>query len=579
MALDAAMLHLIAQELNSQLVGARVDKVTMPARDEVFFLLRLPQGHKRLLVSARPGGARIHLTEQNPENPAVPPAFCMLLRKYLGAGRITGFRTENSERLIFIDFDSLNEMGDRVKLTAAVELMGRYSNLVLINAEGRIIDALKRIDAEQSDRRQLLPGLVFTLPPPQNKLPFLQTSNAEILARLKQNAKPLSQALLETAAGLSPVLCREAAFRAGGDTDADRLTAGQTGRLNKALSEFRDAANSQNPFFSIVYNAEQPVEFSFVALTQYTGLGVRRFETAGELFDCYYAEKDRMERARVRSHDLARRVEQLIERTERKIAARLEEQRDTEKAAYLRLCGELITANIYGLSKGMTAAVLINYYTGEEMTVALEAALTPAENARKYFKEYTRRTTAAAKLEQLIQDGRDEQAYLRSVQYAISAAVTEEEFLQIREELYGAGFLRNFKRSGRKVSRRVADTVQYRTSGGFVVLAGKNNSANDRLTLKTAEKQDIWFHVKDLPGSHVVLFVNGAVPGIRDLTEAAIIAACHSTQLGGKMEVDYTAARYVRKPAGARPGMVVYDHHATAVVTPDRTLAGKLKEK
>lgn len=580
MALDAAMLYVTANELREQLSGARIDKIHMPARDEVLFLLRRPDGPLKLLASARSGSARVHITQEEFDNPAVPPSFCMLLRKHLASGRITGVRTVDGERILFIDFDALNEMGDRVRVTLSLELMGRYSNVVLVDGGGKVIDALKRISADQSDKRQLVPGIPFTMPPAQDKLPFLSSANEDVIARVQAVGKPLSAALLDCVAGIGPVLCREIAHRVGGDPDADRMSPADRTRLADCMDAVRDAANGKGTELNIVYDGDKPVEYSFTALTQYTGLKALRFETASVLFDRYYAQKDRAERMRTRSFDLSRQVHALAERAVRKQSARLQEQEDTHKADTQKLYGELINANLHALHKGMDRAELLNYYTGETVSVPLDVTKTPVQNAQKYYKAYKKLTTAAAMLEELLRSGAAEIEYLKSVQYEITQAVTEDDFLHIRKELKEAGYLRGFKYKENKNRKKSPGVLRYRTEDGDTVLVGRNNEQNDKLTLKTADRRDIWFHVKNAPGSHVVLVTEGKTPGDAALTRAAEIAALHSSQAQGqKVPVDYTMVKNVRKAPGQRAGMVVYDHYETAYVTPDADALGALLQK
>lgn len=579
MALDAAMLYVTAGELAGQLIGARVDKLYMPARDEVLFLLRRPEGPLKLLVSARSGSARVHLTNETFDNPAVPPSFCMLLRKYLSSGRITNLRNVDGERILFLDFDTLNEMGDRVPVTVSLELMGRYSNLVLVSADGKVIDALKRIDIEHSDKRQLMPGLPFTMPPAQEKLPFLSTGADAITARACVVGKPLSAALLDTVAGIGPVVCREIAHRVGGDPDADTLTGGQRQKLAQTVDAVKAAANGEGQVLSIVYDGDKPVEYSFIELTQYTGLAAVQFDTASELFDSYYAQKDRAERMRTRSFDLNRQVHNLYERAVRKQAARLQEREDTRRAQQKKLYGELINANLHTLRKGMDSARLLDYYTGETVTVPLDATKTPVQNAQKYYKDYKKLTTAANMLRQLLASGAAEIDYLASVQYEITQAQTEDDFFNIRKELKEAGYLRGFKYKENKARKRSSGVLRYRTPDGFAVLVGRNNENNDKLTFKTADKRDIWFHVKDAPGSHVILVTDGRAPGDEDMTTAAALAALHSSQATGQnIAVNYTPVKNIRKAPGNRAGTVLYDHYETAFVTPDAVTLERLRQ-
>jgi len=581
MSLDAAMLYYTARELRSRLVGAHVDKIYMPSRDEILFAMRMPGEQAKLFISARPGSARLHITDQQLENPAVPPSFCMLLRKHLSSGRVADIRTVDSERIVFIDFDALNEMGDRVKLTASIELMGRYSNFVLINSDGIVIDALKRITAEQSDKRQLLPGIEFTLPPAQNKLLFFTTGGDEVLKRISRISKPLSAALLESVAGLCPALCREIAFGVdpAADSDADTLSAAQYEAVVRELLRVREAAGGKGATVSIVYDGKTPVEFSFVELKQYQAMSKEKFDTASEMFDCYYSEKDAAERAKVRSLDLTRQVKTLLDKIERKRAARMRDIDDTGKALQKKLYGELINANLHILSRGMSVARVVDYYSGNEVEIPLDITKTPVQNAQKYYKEYRKLTTAAAMLQDLIKSDEHEIEYLNTVLFEISLATADEDYVLIRKELGDAGYLRGFKYKEQKQKRRRDEFLRYESSEGFEILAGRNNAANDKLTLKIADKYDIWFHAKNAPGSHVVLRKNGLEPGDASLNEAAAIAAFHSSIAdAGKVAVNYTPARNVKKAPGQRAGMVIYDNYSTAFVQPDAQMIEALKK-
>ncbi|MEA4911831.1 MAG: NFACT RNA binding domain-containing protein [Oscillospiraceae bacterium] len=581
MALDAALLAYTAGELDRALTGARVDKIYMPAHDEAVFSLRTQTTACKLFISARSGASRIHITQEEFDNPAVPPGFCMLLRKYLGTARIAGIHAAPGERILFVDFDATSELGDRIRATLSVETMGRYSNIVLV-IDDRVVDALKRIDFDHSDVRQLLPGLAFSMPPAQaGKLVFCEAADDAVIAAVTQKQKPLSAALLECIAGLCPAVCREIAYRVDtGDPDADRLTAAQTAKLAETLAAVRAAMNGDGTFLSIVYDGKKPVEYSFIELRQYDGLTVVRFDTASAMLDAYYCERDRAERARTRSSDLQKQVGSLCDRAVRKLAARKEELLKTGRAQEKRLFGELLTANLHAVEKGEKQVEVLNYYTGGTVTIPLDAAKSPNENAQKYYKEYRKLTTAAKMLGSLIEEGEREIEYLASVKYEITEARTEEEFLLIRRELKEAGYLRNFKYKQEKKQRRTEAFETYRTSDGFTVRAGRNNAANEKLTLHLADRRDVWFHIKNASGSHVVLETGGAEPPALSYTQAAQIAAYHSALRDGEnVAVDYTAIKNVRKAVGQRTGMVYYESYNTAYVTPDEKAVESLRIK
>ncbi len=581
MALDAAMIALCASELSRSLAGARVDKIYMPARDEVLMALRTREQRLNLLLSARSGTARAHITDGEYDFPAVPPSFCMLLRKHLGGGRITEIEAAPDERILFFRFEALNEMGDRVGITVSLELMGRYSNLVLVDEGGRVIDALKRIDEEQSDKRQLYPGILFTMPPSQGKLGFTATPAGEAADAVVKSDRPLSAAVLGALSGICPAVCREIAFRVD-PSDGPASALGETGRalLTEVLDTVKNAAAGDGPVFNIVYDGERPVEFSFIPLTQYTGLGVQTFASAGEMLERFFGERDRAERLKARSFDLSKRVNSLYERAVRKQSARLAESDNSHRAEQKRLFGELINANLHDIRKGQREAQLLNYYTGETVRVPLDVTKNAVQNAQKYYKEYKKLTTAAAMLEKLLAEGEQEINYLEQVRYEITAARSEEDFLLIRRELQDAGYLRGVRFKERRNTRRAPEFYEYLTSDGFRVLVGKNNLSNEKLSLRASDKRDIWFHVKDAAGSHTVLVTQGKTPPDLSFTQAAEIAAFHSSSAGSSsVAVDYTEIKNVRKASGQKPGMVVYDNFHTAYVTPERERVEALRVK
>ncbi len=583
MATDAAMLRVVARELNDRLAGARVDKINMPARDEAVFSLRTKDGPLKLLASARSGSARIHITEEEFENPAVPPPFCMLLRKHIGSGRLSGFRAVEGERLLLVDFDVTTETYERTSVTLSVELLGRYCNLVLINAQNKVIDALKRITADDSDKRQLYSGVEFTLPPPQRKLDFMSGDNGEIIPLVRTLSRPLSAALLEVMSGISPVLCREIAHRtAANDPAADSLDDAAASTLASVMDAIRAAAiDGEGEKLCVAYEGERAVEFCFVPLTQYEGCRFEYFESAGELYDRFYGERDRAERAKARSSDLARKVNALHERALRKQRARTEERDNSELAAQKRLYGELINANLHTIERGAKAAELYDYYSDKTVLVPLDPTKSAALNAQKYFKDYRKLTTASKMLAGLLADGRREIAYLESVAFELTLARTEEDFAAIRRELEGAGYLRGGRKTKeQKQKRRSDDVLRYRTAAGLDIFVGRNNAANDRLSLKNADKRDIWLHAKGIAGAHVILATAGDTPDDASLAAAAGLAALHSSaDASVPVEVDYTEARRVRKPAGARAGMVIYDQQKTVLVKPDASALEALRIK
>lgn len=579
MALDAATLALIARELREELVDCRIDKIFQPTRDEVVFQMRSRAGAKKLFLSARSGSARACLTTESFENPAVPPSFCMLMRKHLGGGRLISVREVPAERILFFDFACTNEMGDPVTVTVASELMGRYSNLVLIDAGEKIIDALKRIDADASALRQLLPGLRYTLPPKQGKPWFFSFGEKEMAELVISQNRPVSDALMRAFSGIGPVVCREVSFRAFGGEDplADALSPQGQEALCRALKEVRGCYEAPQP--TAVFNAEgSPVEFSFFALTQYGEEHLRTYQTFSALMDAYYNTKDRQERLRQKSKNLAKQTASLYERAVRKQAARKEELASSEDSERLKLYGELLSAHLYALQKGAKSAVVQNYYTGEEIEIPLDVRIGPAANVQKYFKEYKKKQTAKKVLARLLEEGELEIEYLATVQYEVEHAEGENALSEIRQELKSAGYLKHYKQRDKR--QKPADFLRYRSSDGFLILVGRNNLQNDRLTLKVARGKDLWFHLKNAPGSHTVVISEGRDIPLATQNEAAMIALYNSSAAKTpKAPVDYTRVRNIRKTGDLKPGMVLYESYETAYVTVDAALVESLAEK
>lgn len=578
MALDAATLALCAKELKRELGEARIDKISQPTRDEVLLLMRTRENHLRLLLSARNGSARVCLTKESYENPAVPPSFTMLLRKHLSGGRLLDVRSVPADRIVFFDFLCTNEMGDLVHNTLAAELMGRYCNLVLVAApaqgdvlNGRIIDALKRVGYDDSEVRQLLPGLAYTLPPQPDKPDFLTAPFEEIAARVRAMGVPVTDALRRVCGGVGPVVLREVCFRALGPQDrpADELTAEELAALERETLHIRaewEAGGTPN----LVKKPDgTPTEFSFTRLTQYLpGLALQEYPSYSALLEGYYAEKDRGERLRQKSKQLRKTLHSLYERAQRKQAARTEELAESERSDETRVVGELLTANLHAFAKGDTEVKVHNWYTGEEQVIKLDARIPPSANAQKYFKEYKKKQTAVRMLQGLLAAGEKEITYLQTVLYELDTAAGEGEIEEIRAELKSQGYLRHHKQRDKR--QKPADFLRYRSSDGFAMLVGRNNAQNEKLTLKTARGKDMWFHIKNAPGSHVVVMSEGKDIPLPTQNEAAMLAAWYSSQRGGaQVPIDYTEVKNIRKTSDLPLGMVLYDHYETAYITPD----------
>ncbi|WP_295744678.1 NFACT family protein [uncultured Oscillibacter sp.] len=577
MPLDAICLQAVVEELRPQLLGLRIDKVQQPARDQVILLLR----GRRLLLNAGANAPRIQLTEIVRDNPAEPPMFCMLLRKHLTGAKIAGLAQPPLERLVRLELDVTDDFGRPGRRTLVLEAMGRRSNLILLDGEGRIIECLRRVDAEMSAQRQVLPGLYYEPPAAGDRLVVIEETEEGFYEKLSA-ANPerrIDAFLLDHYFGISPLMARELAFRAAGETDS-RLCALKDGAaLWREVGSFLSAVR-ESRFTPVCLRREgRPAEFSCLPVAQYgAAMETETYGSFSQLLDAFYEAREQQERTRQRGADLIRTASTARDRLRRKLSQQEKDYAETQNRDQLRICGDLITANLYRMERGQGRLVCENYYdeAGGEAVIQLDPLLTPQQNAAKYYKRYTKAKTAERYLREQMAAARRDLEYLESVLEEIGLAETEQDFLDIRSELREAGFL---KKQGKKETRqRPAKPREFRTSGGFQVLVGRNNRQNDRLTLKEADHRDIWLHTQKLHGSHVILRTGGQAVGEDDLVEAAKLAAWYSqARESGNVPVDYVQVRYVKKPAGARPGMVVYTGHQTVNVTPEEALVKRLK--
>lgn len=576
MALDGAFLRHIKCELEQKLIGARVDKIHQPNREEIVVAFRGYDSACKVLFSARANSARVHFTAIPLENPKQPPMLCMLLRKKLQGAKLTAIRQPELERLLHFDFDSIGELGDHVTLTLTMEIMGRYSNIILTGPDGKIIDALKRVDAEMSSQRLVLPGLTYHLPPPQDKLCMLAAGPQDLQNALRALPRDmeLSKALLAVLQGVSPVVCREIAHRVGRGRELTALTLDeeQSFRLGFFYQKVRETvvATAGRPHMAINMQ-KKPMDFSFMDIQQYgTSAVVKEGEGFSQLLDDFYRERDQLERMRVREQDLLRLLSNHAERLSRKINAQRAELDQCAQRDSLRVAGDLLSANLYNIEKGAAAVDLPNFYEEGQPAVhiKLDPALTPNQNAQKYYKEYRKAKTAEEKLTEQIDIAGRELEYLDSVLDALARAETERDLVEIRTELKEQGYIR-MSRGRKEKPAAVSAPLSFTTADGFTVLVGRNNRQNDRLTMKLANNNDIWFHTKNIPGSHTVLVTDGREPTAAAMEEAAKLAARHSkAKDSAQVPVDYTQVRHVSKPQGARPGMVVYVNYKTIFVDP-----------
>ena len=581
MPLDALCLHAVVEELRPRIVGARVDKVQQPAKDQVILLLR----KDRLLLNAGANAPRIHLTALSRDNPAQPPMFCMLLRKHLTGGKITAIAQPGLERAVELTFEIVTELGQPGVRRLVIEAMGRRSNLILLDEEGRIIDCMRRVDAEMSPLRQVLPGLYYRLPPaPEGKIPLTEAEEEPFLQALQEAnpEKTVDGWLLDHFFGLSPLTAREIACRCGGERIFEMGSEGGS-LLWKQVQALLDIVK-ENKFTPVAIKRNGKfADFSYREILQY-GASVEQvtYGSFSELMDHFYEEREQQDRVRQRGQDILRAVTTARDRTARKIAVQEKDYQATLDRDHLRICGDLITANLYRMEKGASSVTAENYYEEgcPQVTIPLDPLLTPQQNAAKYYKRYQKAKTAGRYLTEQLRQGREELTYLESVIEEISRAETEQDFTDIRTELRQGGYLRLRSGERREMKRSASRPREFRSSAGLRILVGRNNRQNDLLTTKEADRRDTWLHTQKIHGSHVILCTGGAEPDRQSLIEAAEIAVWFSqAREGQNVPVDYTAVKYVKKPAGARPGMVVYDPYRTVFVTPEEERIKRLEVK
>lgn len=586
MALDGAFLYAVKNELEI-LKGSRVDKIHQPSREEIIINMRTQNGAKKLYMSSSADSARVHITEMNVDNPKVPPMFCMLLRKHLSGGKLIDIRQDGLERILFFDFQCTNELADKVIITIAVEIMGRHSNIIIINQDGRIIDSIKRVDAEMSRERLVLPNMIYELPPRTPRINFLKASYADMINAVK-TAKPaeLSKVLMKTFEGISPILAREWAYYTskGSEIYSSDMTDEHFSRLTFIINQTADSLIHglvrKYPYYIVKDRNGLLKDFSFIRISQYGNLMITsETESACKTLDMFYYQRDNMSRLKQRANDLFKLLSATTDRISKRIANQQEELLQCAEKDTWKLYGDLISSNIYRLKKGMEYAVVENFYDENcpQISIKLDVRKTPSQNSQHYYNEYRKAVTAEKKLAEQINLGKQELEYIDSVFDALTRAESETEVIELRLELMEQGYIKSRLKGKPPKPQK---PFEYISSDGYTIFAGRNNKQNDKLTLKTAEKNDIWCHTQNITGSHVIIVTNGETPPDRTIEEACIIAAYNSRgRESSQVPVDYCLARYVKKPNGAKPGMVIFTNYKTAYITPDKDLIEKLKVK
>lgn len=581
MSFDGFVTRAVARELSARLTGGRINQIHQPERDEIVLSIRTPEKNLRLLVSANASSARVHLTEEKKENPMTAPLFCMILRKHLCGGKILSVLQEGFDRVIKIAVESYTELGDLTVKTLVVEIMSRHSNVILIDADNKIIDSIKHVDLTVSAVRQVLPGFFYELPPRQDKLNPAECGISEIEAALKATPSDIAadKALVGIFLGMSPLLSRE-------------ILHGFCGEVGKMLCELDLTAYAFfiYEFFlkirrgegeaSVVFESDKkPVCFSCVRLLQYGEENLRTYGGISEAIDSYYSERGIREHIIERSAHIVKIINNNIERCKKKIAIHNENIKKAQNRDRYKLFGDLITANIYRLLGGEKKIEVENYYSeqSEMLEIPLKEELSPSQNAQRYYKLYSKAKTAEEISRKQIGEAEEELYYLETVLDSVTKAEAASDIAEIKEELSDGGYISRVKKKVK--SNKKSSPMEFLSSDGFKILVGRNNRQNDELTIKTAYSTDIWLHTKIIPGSHTIIRTNGGedVPKTT-LLEAACLAAYFSkAKNSSQVPVDFTAVKNVKKPSGAKPGLVIYDNYSTAYVSPSEELVKKLK--
>ena len=567
MAFDATFLSAVLQEIR-QLQDVRIDKIHQPSRDTVLLHLKHREGRAKLLFAANPASPRLHLTESSPENPPEPPMFCMLLRKHLSGARLADITQLPMERCAIFTFDCLDEMGYPVQKKLVAELMGRTCNLYLLSPEGRIIDCLRRIGLDESSKRAALPGLNYQSPDPVEKIDPLTLEKEDYVNLLSApGADLLSDRLMDCLGGLSPLVCREAALFAAGDTDA-RISDGGLTAVGENLSLFfREHLIHPAPYYYAGADGT-PKQFAFCPIRQYGEC--QQAESFGGLLDRYYILRDRKDAMRQKGQGIRKTVSNLCQRLTRKLAIQEKELAATYDRERLRQLGDIVTANLHKISKGQTVLSAEDFYDEEMKTIEIPISplLSPQQNAAKFYKDYTRMKNAQKELTKQIELGKQELSYLQSVLEELNRADSDAALEEVRQELQAGGYLKADS-SKRRAKQGKLPPMRFVSTDGYEIYVGRNNNQNEQLTFKSARKDDLWLHAQKVHGSHVIIACAGATPPDDTITQAAQLAAHYAESAGGQnLPVDVTPVRQVKKHPSGKPGMVIYHTYRTVIVNP-----------
>lgn len=572
MALDCNILRFLGKELNEKLVGGRIDKVYQMSKTQLLLTVHAKGENHRLYISCDAQKGRVCLTNQKYENPDVPPVFCMFLRKHLLGGKITDINTVKNERILKIETENTDELFETTKRILIVEIMGKHSNIILTDGNGRILDCIARIDFTVSQKRQVLPGLYYEEPPKSDKLDPFETDSSEMLNILSKG-KELSEDIMSNFCGMSPILAREIAYKANNDP------------INGAVI-FKNYLNKienfeKNPLVLIDRKTSEPKDCYVFDIEQYGDFYDKKFfNTANECVDFFYAQKETKRKIDEKRSAVVSVVNKAISKTSKKLDIHNKNINKALKKDKYRIYAELITANLYKLTKNAKSALLENYYDNNNLLeVPLDETISPSRNAKKYFEKYNKEKNMEKISRQMVAELEKELEYLFTVKDMAEICGDEKSLAEIKEELVFGGYVSEKNTNSKKKKVVISKPLEFVSSDGFLIMCGRNNRQNEELTLKIASKNDLWLHVRNVAGSHTVIRSAGEQIPDKTLEEAAIIAAYYSKKSKDtKVDVDYTQVRYVKKPSGAKPGMVIYDNFKGITVEPSKSVIENLKK-
>lgn len=572
MAFDACMMRAVLGEFSSEFPEAKIEKVLQPRNDEIDMVIHHGRLSRRLVFNVGPNAPRLQLSDKQKENPLKAPMFCMLLRKYFLGARIVSVTQPGFDRIAEFTVSCYDEMGFATEKIIVCEIMGKYANLIVLDSERKILAALKVIDFAASSVRQVLPGLKYQTPAMADKINPTEIDREIFYEKLSQfpTERTGEKFITSTYSGIATQIARELVYRACGHTDTPVCNM-DADRFYSVFREWQQLLIDESYTPTIVFdNSGKPIDYSYMDIT-YLGDNVdkRSYNSLSEMLDTYFEEKDRLEHIHQRAHDITTLLNNAQARTERKLGIQRQSLLDADKGEEYKRHADLITANLYRLQRGMESFTTVDYYDENcpEIEIKLDTRLTPSQNAQKLYKLYNKCKTAKVVLAEQIEIWERELRYLESVRQFLSRAECEQDVIEIRDELYRSGYASRLR--GYVPPKKIASTPhKLVTSGGYQLLVGRNNIQNDNLTFKVASKGDLWFHTKDIPGSHVIMLCDGEEPSEQDYTEAASVAAKYSKATGDLVAVDYTRVKNIKKPGGSKPGFVIYKTNYTAFVRP-----------